>query len=88
MKQSAAPSKLSFVASYLVVAILVILPFHALLTTWAGSNLGNFELMRVIKELIMVHLCGSFSLANKSLAPTVATLVAGWLYHGLHAVIF
>lgn len=44
------------VAAYLVIAILVLLPFHALLTTWFGSNLGHLDLIRIWKELLMVPL--------------------------------
>lgn len=56
MKQSAAPSRASFIASYLIMAILVLLPFYALLTTWAASNFGHFDLFRIIKELLMIPL--------------------------------
>ena len=60
MKQSAAPtnqpSQLSFLASYLIIAILVLLPFHALLTTWAGSNAGHLDAFRIWKELLLVPL--------------------------------
>lgn len=54
MKQSSAPSKASFVASYLIAIILCAIPFHALLTTWAGSNFGHLDLFRIAKELILV----------------------------------
>ncbi|KKU20431.1 MAG: hypothetical protein UX30_C0001G0039 [Candidatus Saccharibacteria bacterium GW2011_GWA2_46_10] len=39
--------------SWIVAAILVLLPFHALLTTWAGSNLGHLDLFRIWKEIIL-----------------------------------
>lgn len=39
--------------SYIIAGILVVLPFHALLTTWAGSNLGNIDAWRIWKELLI-----------------------------------
>jgi len=34
--------------------ILVLLPFHAVITTWAASALGHFDLLRIWKELLLV----------------------------------
>ncbi|MEO5627749.1 MAG: O-antigen ligase family protein [Candidatus Saccharimonadales bacterium] len=79
MKQSAAPSKNTNLASYLVAVIFVILPFHAFLTTWAGSNFGHFDLLRIIKELLMVPLglyAAALLLKNKTL---LANFKASWL---------
>lgn len=56
MKQSVAPSRTTTVATYAIVAILTLVPFNTLLTTWAGSNFGHLDLFRVIKELIMLPL--------------------------------
>jgi hypothetical protein len=60
MKQSAAPintpSKVSFLASYLIAAILMLLPFHAVFTTWAGSNFGHLDAFRIWKELLLIPL--------------------------------
>lgn len=50
------PTKLSFLASYLIIAILVLLPFHTLLTTWAGSNFGHLDAFRIWKEILLVPL--------------------------------
>lgn len=49
MKQSRLPS-------YLIIAILVLLPFHAFFTTWAGSNFGHLDLWRIWKELLLIPL--------------------------------
>lgn len=43
-------------AAGIVAAILVLLPFHAVLTTWAGSNFGHLDLFRIWKELLCVPL--------------------------------
>jgi len=46
-------------ADYLAIAImivLVLLPFHAILTTWAGSNFGYIDVFRVWKEFILLFL--------------------------------
>lgn len=40
--------------SWLVAAILVLLPFHALLTTWGGSNFGHLDVWRVWKEILLI----------------------------------
>ena len=56
MKQTTAPSRASFFASYLVIAILVSLPVYTLLATWLGSNFGHLDLFRILKELCMLPL--------------------------------
>lgn len=40
--------------SWAIAAVLVLLPFHALLTTWAGSNFGHLDAWRIWKELAIV----------------------------------
>lgn len=54
--QTSITSRLTRIASLLVAAILVLLPFHAVLTTWAGSNFGHLDLFRIWKELLLVSL--------------------------------
>jgi hypothetical protein len=49
--------------SYVVGLIMALLPFHAFLTTWAGSNFGNLDVFVVWKEFILI----------------AATALAGWL---------
>lgn len=39
-----------------IAVILVLVPFQAFLTTWAGSNFGHLDLFRIWKELILVIL--------------------------------
>lgn len=40
--------------SYVIGLIIVLLPFHALLTTWIGSNTGHLDLLRIWKEILIV----------------------------------
>lgn len=54
MRPSTAVSKLAERLSWLVAAILVLLPFHAILTTWAGSNFGHLDLWRIWKEIVIL----------------------------------
>lgn len=42
--------------SWIIAGILFLLPFHALLTTWLGSNTGHLDLIRIWKELIITVL--------------------------------
>src|SRR3990167_4459215 len=57
-------SKLTQIMAYGTGAIFVLLPFHALLTTWAGANFGHIDLFRIWKELLLVPLVfGAFGLA-------------------------
>lgn len=79
MKHSVAPPKATLYASYLIALILCLVPFHALLTTWAGSNFGHLDLFRIIKELLMVPLgfyAGFLAIRNKDLFKQVTH---GWL---------
>ncbi|MBI5906678.1 O-antigen ligase family protein [Candidatus Saccharibacteria bacterium] len=48
--------KLSRLLSLSVASILVLLPFHALFTTWIGSNTGHLDLLRIWKEILTVAL--------------------------------
>lgn len=54
MSASTTVSKLAEKLSWLVAIILVLLPFHALLFTWAGSNFGHLDLFRIWKEILVV----------------------------------
>lgn len=47
-------TKLYLWLAYAIGAILVLLPFHAFFTTWAGSNFGHLDLFRIWKELLLV----------------------------------
>lgn len=65
MQPTLVTRRLNRIASYLVAVILVLLPFHALFTTWAGSNFGYLDVFRLWKELLMIPLA----------------LIALWLVH-------
>lgn len=47
-------TKLAQKLSWIIAAILVLLPFHAFFTTWLGSNFGHLDVWRIWKELIIV----------------------------------
>lgn len=56
MKPTSLENKLSRIANWLILIILVLVPFHAFLTTWAGANFNHLDLFRIWKELLMVPL--------------------------------
>jgi hypothetical protein len=56
MKPTSSQDKPSRAANWLVLIILVLVPFQALLTTWPGANLNHLDLFRIWKELLMVPL--------------------------------
>src|SRR5581483_8141266 len=49
-------SKVSYILSWGIGLILVVLPFHAFFTTWLGANFGHLDLFRIWKELLIVPL--------------------------------
>lgn len=44
--------------AWLCLVILALLPFHAFLTTWAGSNFGYLDVFRIWKELLLTVATG------------------------------
>ena len=62
MNTSITARKLTAYLSYLIAAILVLLPFHALFTTWLGSNFNHLDLWRIWKEILIVFICLPISL--------------------------
>jgi len=40
-----------------IVAVLVLIPFHAFLTTWLAAQTGHFDLIRIWKELLVFAFC-------------------------------
>ena len=38
---------------YVITGVIILLPFHALLTVWAGSNFGHYTLFRLWKEILI-----------------------------------
>lgn len=40
--------------AYGIMIILVLMPFHAVLTTWLASSVNHFDLLRIWKDLLMV----------------------------------
>ena len=54
MRLSVVKSRLLALAVGLVVLIIALLPFHAILTVWAGSNFGHYTAFRLWKEYLLV----------------------------------
>lgn len=48
--------RISRFLSWIAVAILVLLPFHAFFTTWIGSNTDHLDLLRIWKEILIFAL--------------------------------
>ncbi len=58
------PNRLAQILSGVILAIFVLLPFHAVFTTWLGSQFGHFDLFKIWKELLLVPLSlGALGLA-------------------------
>jgi len=53
MKQTASV-RIARILSWIIAGVLLLLPFHALLTTWIGSNTGYLDLIRIWKDLLIV----------------------------------
>lgn len=68
---------LTRVLAAICVAIVALLPFHALLTTWAGSNFGALDVWRIWKELLLTLMVPpALYLAAKT------PVYRHWLLHG------
>lgn len=85
--------KLAQILAYVIAGILVLLPFHALFTTWLGSNFGHLDLFRIWKELLLVPIgLGALWLLYRDQAAQKWLKQTGlwWLiigYIGLHLVL-
>ena len=56
MKQRLPESKIVRYAAMAVAGILVLMPFHAVFTTWLGATFGHIDLFRIWKEILLVPL--------------------------------
>src|SRR3989337_1145922 len=56
MKQRLPESVLVRYAAITVAGILVLMPFHAVFTTWLGATFGHIDLFRIWKEILLVPL--------------------------------
>jgi len=54
MRSPTTVDRLTGILSGIIAFILVLLPFHAMFTTWAGSNLGHLDLWRLWKEVLIL----------------------------------
>lgn len=46
-------SKIALRLSWIIAVFLIIIPFHAFFTTWAGSNFHHLDLFRIWKEILL-----------------------------------
>lgn len=56
VKQSAPVNKLARVLSWIIAVIFLLLPFHAFITVWLSSLFGQYTLLRLWKEFLLVLL--------------------------------
>jgi hypothetical protein len=68
--------KLSWWAGIGLASIVLLVPFHAVLTTWAGSNFGHLDLFRIWKELLCVPI-GLVCVARLWQKPSLRRKVCG-----------
>jgi hypothetical protein len=47
-------SRTALKMSWLIALFLIIIPFHAFFTTWAGSNFHHLDLFRIWKEILLI----------------------------------
>jgi hypothetical protein len=73
-------NKLALYLSWLAGLIMVLVPFHALLTTWIGSNTGHLDAWRIWKDVLLAVVLtpGVMLLAWKS-APVREWLLTSWV---------
>ena len=66
MRPSNTDTRVALYLSWLIGVILVVLPFHALLSVWLASIFGHYTLLRLWKELLLIILiCGTVYLIAK-----------------------
>lgn len=86
-------AKIASFGACLAAIILVLVPFHALLSVWIGSFYGVYDIARVWKELLMLVLAGPvlyLLIKDKQLWRALRAWPVFWLivaYVGLHAVV-
>ncbi len=54
MNISVSKSKLATTLAWAVILIFLLMPLHAVFTTWLGATIGHFDLFRIWKELLLV----------------------------------
>lgn len=54
MKRLTSNTRFVSLLSLTLAGIMVLVPFHAVFTTWLGSNFGHMDLFRIWKELLLV----------------------------------
>lgn len=68
------------ISNYLIAAILVLLPFHALITVWLGSNFNHYDLFKIWKELLLLPLGLYCIYVLATDRPVRKTITKSWLF--------
>lgn len=68
------------VATAVLAIILVLLPFHAFLTVWAADHVGNYTLLRVWKEILLILLIPLAVFVVWKVPRLWRRLEVGWLF--------
>jgi hypothetical protein len=93
MNTKPAELKIVRILSWLLAGIFILLPFHAVLTTWIGSNTGRLDLVRIWKEiliLLMLPLAGWIIFKSENLRTWFKSSPILWLirlYILLHLIL-
>lgn len=80
MKQSAPVNRTAAVLSWIIAIILVLVPFHALLTTWLGSNVDHLDFIRIWKDLLIVLMLPAVLFLVLSQSDIKRTLFSSWVF--------
>jgi O-antigen ligase len=79
MKAVISERKVALVSSWIIALILFTLPFHALFTTWLGSNFDHWDLWRIWKDILVVLLLLPVSWIVTTSRQTRQWLVNSWI---------
>jgi len=88
MKPVSLRSRTPAILSWVIAAILLLLPFHAFLTVWLSSALGHYELLRLWKEFLLVLLMAGIIFLLKDDKALRQRLLSSRLVQAISAYIF
>lgn len=80
-------TKLTSVASYVLASVLVLIPFHAFLTVLAGSLTGQYEFIRLWKEVVLLALFPAAVILIWKTPGLWQRLKASWLFWAMAAYV-
>jgi O-antigen ligase len=80
-------TRVSELASYVLAVIFVLMPFHALLTVFASTLVGHYDLLRLWKEIILVLLTPVATWVVWKSPNLQKRLREGWLFWAIAAYV-